>query len=119
MSLFTTGTSFPDFPCFILWYAKKITLVHLANERGFQDGWFADVNAMRESWADTVHYQPKWTEFQIGKNNLKWESVIDHKEVLMSPSYIKLDLMKQFIIATYQDFDALQFLKIFSETVRS
>jgi hypothetical protein len=70
-----------------------------------------------DSRADAVHYQqhiwPKRTEFQIGKHNVKWEPLVEPKNVLMPPLHIKLGLMKQFVKALDQNSEAFQYLKNF------
>ena len=54
-----------------------------------------------DSRANAQHYVrwswPIRTEFCVGKQNVKFESIVGAEKVLMPPLHIKLGLMKQFV----------------------
>ncbi|XP_061409988.1 uncharacterized protein LOC133344058 [Lethenteron reissneri] len=66
-----------------------------------------------------AHYHrwdwPQWTEFSVGRNNVKWEPLVDLRKVLMSPLHIKLGLMKQFVRAVDRESAAFKYLQYFSK----
>ena len=46
---------------------------------------------------------PQWTEFSLGKNNFKWEPLLDPRKVLFPPLHSKLGLMKPFVRALHKE----------------
>lgn len=54
---------------------------------------------------------PQWIEFSVGKNNIKLELLIDPWNVLMPPLYIKLGLIKKFVMALDKEFAAFKYLQ--------
>src|SRR6218665_3992194 len=67
---------FPKCPCFLCIWDSRDTKAHYH----------------RKDW-------PQWTEFSVGKSNVKWEHLIEPHKVLMPPLLIKLGLIKQFVTA--------------------
>jgi hypothetical protein len=65
----------------------------------------------------TSHYckriWPERSEFTVGRNNVKWEPLVDPQKVLMPPLHIKLGLMKQFVTALDKEKAAFKFLQGF------
>ncbi|XP_058859314.1 uncharacterized protein LOC131702005 [Acipenser ruthenus] len=55
----------------------------------------------------------KRTEFSVGRNNVKWEPLVDPRKVLMPPLHIKLGLMKQFVRALDKESAAFKYLQDF------
>ncbi|XP_051524523.1 uncharacterized protein LOC127423891 [Myxocyprinus asiaticus] len=53
------------------------------------------------------------TEFSVGRNNIKWEPLMDPRKVLMPPLHIKLGLMKQFVRALDKESAAFKYLQDF------
>lgn len=84
---------------------------------GMQGGYtkFPCYLCLWDSRDDNAHYHqeywPERTEFLMGKHNVKWEQLIDPKNVLMPPLHIKLGLMKQFVKALSNESKAFQYLK--------
>ena len=64
-----------------------------------------------------AHYSrrdsPQKTEFSLGKNNVKWEPLMDPRKVLMPPLHIKLVLIKQFVTALDKESAAFSYLRDF------
>ncbi|XP_061430119.1 uncharacterized protein LOC133356558 [Lethenteron reissneri] len=64
-----------------------------------------------------AHYHrrdwPQWTEFSMGRNNVKWEPLVDPRTVLMPPLCIKLGLMKQFVRAVHKESAACKYIQDF------
>jgi len=64
-----------------------------------------------------AHYHrrdwPQRTEFFVGRNNVKWEPLVDPLNVLMPPLHIKLGLMKQFVSALDKESAAFKYLQDF------
>jgi hypothetical protein len=64
-----------------------------------------------------AHYHrrdwPQRTEFFVGRNNVKWEPLVDPLNVLMPPLHIKLGLMKQFVSALDKESTAFKYLQDF------
>ncbi|KAL6481179.1 hypothetical protein MHYP_G00092590 [Metynnis hypsauchen] len=62
-----------------------------------------------------AHYHrrdwPQRTEFTVGKNNVKWEPLVDPRKVLMPPLHIKLGLIKQFVRALDKESRAFNYLQ--------
>lgn len=62
-----------------------------------------------------AHYHKRdWsprTDFSEGKNNVKWEPLVDPKKVLIPPLHLKLGLMKQFVKALDKDSAAFKYLQ--------
>ncbi|XP_034149862.1 uncharacterized protein LOC117594834 [Esox lucius] len=86
---------------------------------GIQKGWVS--NAVLPEfpchlclWDTKAHYHrwdwPQWTEFSVGRNNIKWEQLGDPWKVLMPPRHIKLGLMKQFVRALHKESAAFNYL---------
>ena len=78
---------FTKFPCYLCLWDSRDTVAHYN----------------RRNW-------PQRTEFTIGKNNVKWEPLIDPKKVLLPPLHIKLGLMKQFVTALDKESAAFKYL---------
>ncbi|XP_058885016.1 uncharacterized protein LOC131737778 [Acipenser ruthenus] len=55
----------------------------------------------------------KRTGFSVGRNNVKWEPLVDPRKVLMPPLHIKLGLMKQFVRALDKESAAFKYLQDF------
>ncbi|MGH0118403.1 UNVERIFIED_CONTAM: hypothetical protein FKN15_023339 [Acipenser sinensis] len=70
-----------------------------------------------DSWDTKAHYHrrdwPQRTEFFVGRNNVKWEPLVDPRNVLMPPLHIKLGLMKQFVRALDKESAAFKYLQDF------
>ncbi|XP_037400093.1 uncharacterized protein LOC119264997 isoform X2 [Pygocentrus nattereri] len=49
--------------------------------------------------------------FSVGKNNVKWEPLVDPRKVLMPPLHIKLGLIKQFVRALDKELRAFNYLQ--------
>ncbi|KAL7877007.1 hypothetical protein SRHO_G00036500 [Serrasalmus rhombeus] len=49
--------------------------------------------------------------FSVGKNNVKWEPLVDPRKVLMPPLHIKLGLIKQFVRALDKESRAFNYLQ--------
>ncbi|XP_051513688.1 SUMO-interacting motif-containing protein 1 isoform X3 [Myxocyprinus asiaticus] len=64
-----------------------------------------------------AHYHrrdwPQRTEFSVGRNNVKWEPLVDPQKVLMPPLHIKLGLMKQFVRALDKESATFKYLQDF------
>ncbi|XP_061424379.1 uncharacterized protein LOC133352633 isoform X2 [Lethenteron reissneri] len=64
-----------------------------------------------------AHYHmrdwPQRTEFSVGRNNVKWEPLVDPRKVLMPPLHIKLGLMKRFVSAVDKELAAFKHLQDF------
>ena len=86
---------------------------------GLQSGYtkFPCYLCLWDSRADAKHYiQRSWperTEFCIGKQNVKFSSIVKAEKVLMPPLHIKLGLMKQFVKKLDQTSDAFEYLRTF------
>ncbi len=86
---------------------------------GLQSGYtkFPCYLCLWDSRADAKHYiQRSWperTEFCIGKQNVKFSSIVEAEKVLMPPLHIKLGLMKQFVKKLDQTSDAFEYLRKF------
>ena len=52
-------------------------------------------------------------DLKTGKHNVKWEPVVEPKNILMPPLHIKLGLMKLFVKALDQNSEAFEYLKGF------
>lgn len=79
---------FTKFPCFLCLWDSRDTNAHYH----------------KRDW-------PKRTEFSIGKNNIKWEPLVDPQRVLMPPLHIKLGLVKQFVKALNKESAAFMYLQ--------
>ncbi|KAL6465610.1 hypothetical protein MHYP_G00257430 [Metynnis hypsauchen] len=79
---------FTKYPCFICLWDSRDTKAHYH----------------RRDW-------PQRTEFTVGKNNVKWEPLVDPRKVLMSPLHIKLGLIKQFVRALDKESRAFNYLQ--------
>lgn len=70
-----------------------------------------------DSRADSKHYiQRSWpvrTELCVGKQNVKFEPIVEAEKVLMPPLHIKLGLMKQFVKKLDETSEAFGYLKKF------
>jgi len=70
-----------------------------------------------DSRADAQHYTrrswPIRTELCVGKQNIKYESMVEAEKVLMPPLHIKLGLMKQFVKKLDEKSEAFGYLKKF------
>lgn len=70
-----------------------------------------------DSRADAEHYVrqawPERTDFQVGRQNVKWEPIVKPENVLMPPLHIKLGLMKQFVRALDGKSEAFKYLREF------
>ncbi|XP_058889662.1 uncharacterized protein LOC131739473 [Acipenser ruthenus] len=55
----------------------------------------------------------KQTELSVGRNNVKWEPLVDPRKVLMPPLHIRLGLMKQFVRALDKESAAFKYLQDF------
>ena len=68
-----------------------------------------------DSRADELHYsQRDWpvrSEQKVGEFNVKQESLVAKKKVLLPPLHIKLGLMKNFVKALNKDGPTMQYLK--------
>ncbi|XP_061404363.1 uncharacterized protein LOC133340279 isoform X2 [Lethenteron reissneri] len=58
-------------------------------------------------------YWPQRTEFSVGRNNVKWEPLVDPRKVLMPPLHIKLGLLKQFVRSVDKESAAFKYLHDF------
>ncbi|XP_051552787.1 uncharacterized protein LOC127440312 [Myxocyprinus asiaticus] len=81
---------FTKFPCYLCLWDSRDTKAHYH----------------RRDW-------PQWTEFSVGRNNVKWEPLVDPRKVLMPPLHIKLGLMKQFVRALDKESAAFKYLQDF------
>lgn len=81
---------FTKFPCYLCLWDSRNTKEHYH----------------RRDW-------PQRTEFLVGKNNVKWEPLIDPRKVLMPPLHLKLGLMKQFVTALDKESAAFRYLQDF------
>ncbi|KAL7880613.1 hypothetical protein SRHO_G00028670 [Serrasalmus rhombeus] len=81
---------FTKYPCFICLWDSRDTKAHYH----------------RRDW-------PQRTEFTVGKNNVKWEPLVDPRKVLMPPLHIKLGLIKQFVRALDKESRAFSYLQDF------
>ncbi|KAL7834398.1 hypothetical protein SRHO_G00286450 [Serrasalmus rhombeus] len=79
---------FTKYPCFICLWDSRDTKAHYH----------------RRDW-------PQRTEFTVGKNNVKWEPLVDPRKVLMPPQHIKLGLIKQFVRALDKESRAFNYLQ--------
>ncbi|KAL6487813.1 hypothetical protein MHYP_G00044390 [Metynnis hypsauchen] len=79
---------FTKYPCFICLWDSRDTKAHYH----------------RRDW-------PQRTEFTVGKNNVKWEPLVDPRKVLMPPLHIKLGLIKQFVRALDKESRAFNYLQ--------
>lgn len=84
---------------------------------GLQGGYtkFPCYICLWDSRDTSKHYKKKkWPlrhDFQVGKNNVKWEPIVNTGQILMPPLHIKLGLMKQFVKALNHELDAFAHLK--------
>jgi hypothetical protein len=81
---------FTKFPCYLCLWDSRDTKAHYH----------------RRNW-------PQRTEFTVGKDNVKWEPLLDPRKVLMPPLHIKLGLIKQFVTALDKDSAAFKYLQDF------
>ncbi|XP_058881104.1 peroxisomal biogenesis factor 7 isoform X1 [Acipenser ruthenus] len=81
---------FTKFPCYLCLWDSRDTKAHYH----------------RRDW-------PQRTEFSVGRNNVKWEPLVDPRKVLMPPLHIKLGLMKQFVRALDKESAAFKYLQDF------
>ncbi|XP_061419050.1 uncharacterized protein LOC133349530 [Lethenteron reissneri] len=81
---------FSKFPCYLCLWDSRDTKAHYH----------------RRDW-------PQQTEFSVGRNNVKWEPLVDPRKVLMPPLHIKLGLMKQFVRAVDKESAAFKYLQDF------
>ncbi|MGH0134277.1 UNVERIFIED_CONTAM: hypothetical protein FKN15_009533 [Acipenser sinensis] len=81
---------FTKFPCYLCLWDSRDTKAHY----------------QRRDW-------PQRTEFSVGRNNVKWEPLVDPRKVLMPPLHIKLGLMKQFVRALDKESAAFKYLQDF------
>ncbi|XP_058883872.1 uncharacterized protein LOC131737639 [Acipenser ruthenus] len=81
---------FTKFPCYLCLWDSMDTKAHYH----------------RRDW-------PQRTEFSVGRNNVKWEPLVDPRKVLMPPLHIKLGLMKQFVRALDKESAAFKYLQDF------
>ncbi|KAL6477291.1 hypothetical protein MHYP_G00131260 [Metynnis hypsauchen] len=79
---------FTKYPCFICLWDSRDTKAHYH----------------RRDW-------PQRTEFTVGKDNVKWEPLVDPCKVLMPPLHIKLGLIKQFVRALDKESRAFNYLQ--------
>ncbi|KAL6478203.1 hypothetical protein MHYP_G00140380 [Metynnis hypsauchen] len=79
---------FTKYPCFICLWDSRDTKAHYH----------------RRDWSQR-------TEFTLGKNNVKWEPLVDPRKVLMPPLHIKLGLIKQFVRALDKESRAFNYLQ--------
>ncbi|KAL7837429.1 hypothetical protein SRHO_G00271400 [Serrasalmus rhombeus] len=79
---------FTKYPCFICLWDSRDTKAHYH----------------RRDW-------PQRTEFSVGKNNVKWEPLVDSHKVLMPPLHIKLGLINQFVRALDKESRAFNYLQ--------
>lgn len=84
---------------------------------GLQGGYtkFPCFLCLWDSRNDSAHYSkrewPQRTEFTVGRNNVKWEPLVDPQKVLMPPLHIKLGLIKQFVKALDKNSSAFKYLQ--------
>ncbi|XP_061428563.1 uncharacterized protein LOC133355213 [Lethenteron reissneri] len=68
-----------------------------------------------------AHYHrrdwPERTELSVGRNNIKWEQLVNPQKVLMPPLHVKLGLMKQFVRAVDKESVAFKYLQDFFPTL--
>ncbi|XP_061421616.1 uncharacterized protein LOC133350847 [Lethenteron reissneri] len=81
---------FAKFPCYLCLWDSRDTQAHYH----------------RWDW-------PQRTEFSVGRNNVKWEPLVDPWKVLMPPLHINLGLMKQFVRAVDKESAAFKNLQDF------
>lgn len=81
---------FTKFPCYLCLFDSRDIKAHY----------------IKQDW-------PQRTEFSIGRNNVKWEPLVDPEKVLMPPLHIKLGLMKQFVKALDKEKAAFKYLQSF------
>ncbi|XP_076361604.1 uncharacterized protein LOC143252787 [Tachypleus tridentatus] len=62
---------------------------------------------------DNRKHWPQRTEFSVGRHNIKCEPLVDLQKVLFLPLHIKLDLMKQFVIALNEESAGFKYLRDF------
>ena len=55
----------------------------------------------------------KKNEFSVGKNNVKWDPLIDPSRILMPSLHIKLGLIKQFVKALDRNSEPFKYLQNF------
>ncbi|XP_076326643.1 uncharacterized protein LOC143233815 isoform X1 [Tachypleus tridentatus] len=86
---------------------------------GLQGGFtkFPCYLSLWDSMDTAVHYNRKhwlqWTEFSVGRNNVRCKPLVDLQKVLFPPLYIKLGLMKQFVTALDKESAAFKYLRDF------
>jgi hypothetical protein len=76
------------FPCYLCLWDSRDTKSHY----------------IRQEW-------PQRTDFSVGRNNVKWGSLVDPTKILMPPLHIKLGLMKQFVTALDKEKAAFKYLQ--------
>ena len=81
---------FTKYPCYLCLWDSRDTVSHY----------------LKRDW-------PQRTEFCVGKNNVKWEPLLDPKKVLFPPLHLKLGLMKQFVRALDKESPAFKYLQDF------
>ena len=81
---------FTKYPCYLCLWDSRDTKAHYH----------------RRDW-------PQRTDFSVGRNNVKWEPLVDPQKVLMPPLHIKLGLMKQFVTALDKESAAFKYLQDF------
>ncbi|XP_076036895.1 uncharacterized protein LOC143022524 [Oratosquilla oratoria] len=79
---------FTKYPCYLCLWDSRDTVSHY----------------LKRDW-------PQRTEFCVGKNNVKWEPLLDPKKVLFPPLHLKLGLMKQFVRVLDKESPAFKFLQ--------